>query len=185
MYRIFLIAILTAFLIGCQGDRDMQQTAQDQSIEQDPFQQQQPMAETDVSDDELEKFVEVNVEFRDVQMEAQQEMMTVLEDEDLSAEAYNQIAQGRQMGQADEDLNVSAEDLEKFESASETIAGMEEELDAEFEDAIADAGMTMERFQEINMAIQQNPELMQRAQQMIQESSGMQQQPTPTPPAEY
>jgi DNA mismatch repair ATPase MutL len=56
------------------------------------------------------------------------------------------------------------------------IARIEERLDSEFENTIEETGMSIERFQELSLAIQYTPELMQRVQVMIQESAEMQQE---------
>jgi hypothetical protein len=176
--------MITLFLAACQSDPETQQSAADQPMDDPMMQQQQPMADADVSDEELEAFVEVNMSLQETQMEAQEEMIVILEDEGISIENYNQIAQGLQAGQSEEDLAVDAAEFEKFESASQRIEEIEQRLDDDFENAVAESGMDSGRFMEINMLIQQNPELMQRVQQLIQEEGGMQQQ-QPAPQDAY
>lgn len=175
MYKL-LTAIVFAFaFMACQGD-----SSQDQSMQQDPMQQENPMqqeptAQTEVSDEELETFLDVSSELQEIQMGSQQEMIAVVEDEGLTVEKYNAIAEAEQMGQPTDELeDVSSEDLEKYVQASTQIAEMEEELEPEFEQIIEENGMEMDRFQEINMALQQDPALQQRIQEMMQ--SSMQQQ---------
>ena len=75
--------------------------------------------------------------------------------------------------------------MEKFESAFEQIQEIEEEMEADLTEAIEDEGMDMDRFQEINMAVQQDPELQQRVQQMIQEAQMQQGQQQPQQPQGY
>ncbi|TVQ72804.1 MAG: DUF4168 domain-containing protein, partial [Balneolaceae bacterium] len=94
----------------------------------------------------------------------------------IEVSTYNEIMQAQQMGQPIEDLGVTESDIEKFESAQEQIQEVEARMERDLAQAVEEEGMEMERFQEINMAIQQDPELQQRAQQMIQEIQ-MQQQP--------
>jgi len=178
MYKL-LTAIVFAFaFMACQGD-----SAQDQTMEQDPMQQQQPQQQptTEVSDEELQDFLEVSSELQEVQMGSQQEMITVVEEEGLSVDKYNQIAQAEQAGQSTDELDVSSDDLDNYERASQQIAEMEQELEPQLESIIASHGMDMDRFQEINMALQQDPVLQERIQQMMQ--SEMQQQPAQ--PDEY
>ena len=110
-----------------------------------------------------------------IQTEAQIEMIAIVQEEGLEVEIYNKILQGLQMGQSAEEMEVSDSDVEKFETASELIGEIEEELDIMLIAAIEDEGMELQRFQEVFMAIQTDPGLQQKMQQMIQESQ-MQQQ---------
>lgn len=174
MYKLFVAIVFAFAFIACEGDGSDDQMSQDQSMQQENPMQQEPTAQIEVSDDELENFLEVSSELQEVQMGSQQEMITVVEDEGLTVDVYNVIAEAEQTGQSTDDLEVSSEDLENYERASEQIAEMEQELEPELEAIIEENGMEMDRFQEINMALQQDPALQQRIQQMMQ--GNMQQQ---------
>jgi len=136
----------------------------------------QEAPQIEVSDEELELFIDVSMNAQSVQMESQQEMISIVDEEGIEVSTYNEIMQAQQMGQPLEDLGVTESDIEKFESAHEQIQEVEVRMEREIAQAVEEEGMEMERFQEINVAIQQDPELQQRAQQMIQEIQ-MQQQP--------
>ncbi|MEX0662312.1 MAG: DUF4168 domain-containing protein [Balneolaceae bacterium] len=185
MYKLFVAIVFAFAFMACQGDGAEDQMSQNPSMQQDPqqenpMQQQEPATQIEVSDEELENFVDVSSELQEVQMGSQQEMIAVVEEEGLSVEVYNMIAEAEQTGQSTDDLEVSSEDLENYERASEQIAEMEQEIEPELEQIIEENGMEMDRFQEINMALQQDPELQQRIQQMMQGSGTMQQQTPPT-----
>jgi len=175
MIKYISVIIIAVSFLACQNESQQEQAAPDPSMQENPMQQQQPEAQIDVSDDELEQFVEISSELQGVQMESQQEMVDIVENEDLSIEVYNQIAENRDMGQPDEDLDVSSEEIEKFERASEEIVEIGAEIEAEMQQRIEDSDMTTERYQEINFALQQDPELQRRIQEMMQQSQGMQQ----------
>jgi hypothetical protein len=71
------------------------------------------------------------------------------------------------------DMDVSDEELEKFVEAN--MKAQEERLDpqfdrAELEEVIEEAGLDMQQFDEIQMAIQQDPQLQQQVQQKMQEA---------------
>jgi len=136
----------------------------------------QEAPQIEVSDEELELFIDASMNAQSVQMESQQEMISIVDEEGIEVSTYNEIMQAQQMGQSLEDLGVTESDIEKFESAHEQIQEVEVRMEREIAQAVEEEGMEMERFQEINVAIQQDPELQQRAQQMIQEIQ-MQQQP--------
>ncbi|MDG5766792.1 DUF4168 domain-containing protein [Balneolales bacterium ANBcel1] len=134
------------------------------------FEQPQPEApQIEVSDDELEAFVDASMNAQTVQAQSQQEMVEVVNEEGIDVQTYNNIMRAEQMGESPEELDVSAEDMAKFESAFEQIQVIEEEMNVQLEAAVEQEGIDMDRFQEINMAVQQDPELQQRVQQMIQE----------------
>ncbi len=137
---------------------------------------QEAPPQIEVSDEELELFIDASMNAQTVQMQSQQEMIAIVDEEGIEVNTYNEIMQAQQMGQSPEDIGVSESDLEKFERASEKIQEVEVRMERDLAQAVEDEGMEMERFQEINMAIQQDPELQQRAQQLIQEIQ-MQQQP--------
>lgn len=142
---------------------------------------QEAPPQIEVSNDELELFIDASMDAQTVQAQSQQEMIAVVDEKGIEVSTYNEIMQAQQMGQPVDDLEITAEDLEKFESAHEQIQEIEVKMERQLSQVIEDNGIPMERFQEINMAIQQDPELQQRAQQMIQEAQ-MQQQ---APPQDY
>jgi len=182
-YSLAFILIFSLIGFGCNDDQSPDAPPQEPMQDQQ-MQQQQPAAATDVTDDELDQFVNASTSAQQIQMDSQQEMITIVENEGLAVETYNQIAEGRQMGQTDDELNVSTEDLERYDRASESIAEVERDIEADLTTAIEDEGMDMQRFQEINMAIQQDPELQQRVQEKMQESF-MQEQPQQPEPENY
>lgn len=101
-------------------------------------------------------------------------MLAIVDEEGLDVQTYNVIAEARFNEQSDDQIDVSAEDLEKFEKASEKVEVVQKEVEGEMVKAIEAEGMDMDRFMEINMAMQQDEELQQRVQQMMMQ--GMQQQ---------
>ena len=70
-------------------------------------------------------------------------------------------------------VDISDEELEKFVEAN--MKAQEERLDpqrdrAELEEVIEDAGLDLQQFDEIQMAVQQDPQLQQQVQQKMQEA---------------
>ena len=166
--------LIAGMIAGCFAFFAMPVDAQFQQPPEDAAPQ------IDVSDEELQLFVDASMNAQTVQAASQQEMVAVVDEEGIDVNTYNEIMQAQQMGQDMDELDVSSDDLEKFEDAFEKIQVIEQEMEADLTQAIEEEGMEMERFEEINMAIQQDPELQQRVQQMIQEAQ-MQQQPPQQP----
>lgn len=163
------MAALALSMVACGGDQESPNPEEGQADQQAQQQMQpnQSAPDINVSDEELEKFAEVSMVAQQVQAESQQEMIAVLEEEELDVQTYNIIAESRFNDQPDENLEVSAEDLEKFDVASEQIETLQVESDQNMSEAIEAEGMEMDRFMEINMAVQQDQELQQRLQQMM------------------
>lgn len=164
-----LILIFT--LIGCQDESPPKEAPQqDQPQQQLPNQMQQPSADIDVSEDELSIFTNAVVAAQKVQMKAQQKMVEAIKDEGMDVETYSQIAQATQRGQSTDQLDVSDENLQKFKSVSDDLMDIQKQAGEKMSEVIEEEGMQMDRFQKINMAVQQDRELQQRIQQKMQET---------------
>jgi hypothetical protein len=107
-------------------------------------------------------------------------MRGIMQEEGLDVETYQNIAKASQMGQSPEGSGASESDIEKFESANKKMQEVQKEVQNQIAQAVNDAGMEMERFQNINRAIQQDAELQKQVQQKMQQRmgspGGMQQQ---------
>ncbi|MEX0680337.1 MAG: DUF4168 domain-containing protein [Balneolales bacterium] len=170
MRNLWMAGFVTAFLfiftaVSAQGQ--FQQVPPDQA-EEIP----------EVTDDELQVFVDASMQAQQIQMESQMEMIAIVEEEGLDVETYNEILQSRQMGQSDDEIEVESEEIEKFETASELVGAIEQEMEGKLISAIEEEGLELDRFQQIFVAIQSSPELQQKMQQMIQETQ-MQQEGQP------
>lgn len=185
MLKYILTALVAFSLLACESEQqttqDPAQNAPDQQS-QEQFQPNQPASDIEVSDEELDKFAEVSMAAQQVQGQAQQEMIAIVEEEGLDVQTYNTIAEARFNDQDESELDVSSEDIEKFNTASSEIEGMQAEVEQEMSEVVEAEGMEMERFMEINMALQQDQELQQRMQQKMMEGmqeQGQGQQPQP------
>lgn len=135
-----------------------------------PEQQEIP----EVTDQELRVSVDASLKAQQIQTEAQMEMISIVEDEGLDVATYNRILEGMRMEQSAEEMDVTDSQLEKFSAASDQIGEIEEKMEERLIAAIEDEGMKLERYQMVFTAIQMNPELQQKMQQMVQEAQMMQ-----------
>ncbi|MEL7834220.1 DUF4168 domain-containing protein [Fodinibius sp. Rm-B-1B1-1] len=177
----YLSAILLAVaLIGCQNDSTEENTSQQQSQQQGQLEQMQQQApDVDVSDEEAATFADAAMSAQQVQMQAQKKMMGIIQEEGLDIQTYQKIAQSQQMGQGDS-TQFSEDEMKKFEAATSGIEELQTEIRDSVTKAIEDAGMEMQRFQDISRAAQQDSALQQQIQQQIQNKMGGQmQQGTP------
>lgn len=159
-------------MLACGSDQEAQGPEQDPGDQQaqQQFQPNQSAPNIEVSDEELETFTEVSMVAQEIQSASQQEMLTIVEEEGLDVDTYNIIAESRFNEQSDDQLDVSAEDIENFDAASARVEEIQQEVEGDMAEAVEAEGMEMDRFMEINMAMQQDQELQQRVQQMMMQN---------------
>ncbi|WP_440999434.1 DUF4168 domain-containing protein [Fodinibius sp. SL11] len=178
----YLSTILLAIaLIGCQNngsdDTTGQKSQQQQRNQMGPMQQQQA-PDVDVSDEEAATFADAAMNAQQVQMQAQKKMMGIIQEEGLNIQTYQKIAQSQQMGQGDS-TQFSEDQMKKFDAATSSIQELQAEIRDSVTKAIEDAGMDMQRFQDISRAAQQDSALQMQIQKQIQEQMGGQMQQAP------
>lgn len=160
---IILGTIASLFLAGSYISAEAQQQAPQQQAPQ-----QQPSV--DVDSDEIERFANAFESVQKVQDEARDNMMQAIEEEGLDVETYNQAFRMQEQGSESEmSEDLSAEEQEKFEQADASIDEIEQEAQTDIEQAITDANLEVERFEELWVAIQQDPELQQQVQEALQQ----------------
>jgi hypothetical protein len=156
MLKMKKIASLLVFciLIGSMG-----------AIAQTQPMPQQPKVEVDVDDQELAKFADAYQGLRMVNQEAQQKMVKVVEDEGFEIQKFNEMYQTSM--NPNEELEASDEEMKKYEATVQKIEGMQGEFQERMEEVISEQGFTMERYEKLAMALQSDPEMQQRLQQML------------------
>lgn len=121
----------------------------------------------DFSDQELQSFADAVVEVMAIQQQGQGEMIEVIEEKEMTVERFNEINMQAQQVELEEieledgEMEVFLELLAKIE---EIQIGLEEVLI----ESIEENGLTIEKYEEIMTAYQQDPELQQRVQQLLQ-----------------
>jgi hypothetical protein len=147
------------------GQQQPQQSPQQQPPQQQP-QQPQHQAE-DFSDEELRSFVRANAKAMEVQQEIQQDMMQVIEEEDISMQKFNEMAEAQQQQNLDQ-VEATPEEKEAFNNAAAQIMELQAEAETQLREAIEEE-LSIEKFQAIMQAYQQDPALQARVNQIAQE----------------
>ncbi len=129
--------------------------------------QQMPQQQsTEVSDNEIEKFATAFREVQVIDQQVQQDMTTAVQEEGVDIQRFNEyIAAQQTPGQ---EMQASEEEMEQFAEAYQQIEEIQMEAQKEMEEVITENDLTIPRYQEIAMAIQANPELMQKLQQQME-----------------
>lgn len=137
---------------------------------QDPVQEQgQAQEAQNFTDEELEQFVVVYQKATEIQQENEAKMIQAIEEEDLEMERFNEILMAQQNQQNAEEINASAEELASFNSAAEKIMQVQQEAQTEITQLIEDE-LGSEKYQQIVISYQQNPEVQERVNQMLMEN---------------
>ena len=136
-----------------------------------PPQTQQQAPQTKVSQEELQKFANAVKKLQPIQQQAQTQVAQVIKQQNLSEQRFGEIYQSSRNPQAQPTAKVTPEERKKFEQASTQIQKIQESTQTKMEQAVKGEGLAIPQFNQIFAAIRQNPELLQKVQQMIKSSS--------------
>lgn len=117
-----------------------------------------------VSDAELEKFAQAIMELQSAEQESRKKMIAVVEEQGLDIEKFNEIHQAKMQNL---EVKASEEDLKKHGKTVAKLEEMQPEIFKIMEDIVIKKGLTMDRFQQIAVAMQTNQELQQRLQKLM------------------
>jgi hypothetical protein len=159
-------AIVPALLLGLVSfaDAALAQIAPPQT---QPKPQQQQVA-TDFSEAELKQFVDASTRLLDVQKEGEKAMITILQEEKLEVEKFNQLAQAHQQQKLNE-AGATPEELAAFNKAAERIIALQPEMEKSMAQAIQKDGMTLDKYEQIMLAYQQDPAIQARVKKMMEQ----------------
>lgn len=157
---LFLSGIL--FLSACQAGVSQNEEEKDTPHPSaNPSQGELKTGAENVSDGELEKFATANKNIQLYNQDLRRKMMIVLSEEGLEEERFGEIMQLQEMPEQSTP-NVSAEEMAKFERAQGKIREMQMGAQKAMEEKVVLAGLTIERYREITLLVQQDPELQRK-----------------------
>ena len=130
-------------------------------------QQMPQQRDIDVSDGEINQFASVFVELQSMNQGVQQEMMSAVEEEGIEVQRFNQIMQAQQ--DPNKEVEANEEELQNFAKASQAVEQIQAKVQKEMEKVITENDLTVQRYQQIMMAVRTDTELQQRLQQKIQQ----------------
>lgn len=134
-------------------------------VQQQPQQQMPDLPTSDeVSDDEVTLLVTTIQDLGPIEEKAQQRIEEAVESEDISFERFQQMMMAMQNPQMADEMEISDEEMSKIQTLQPKLMEIQGEAEQEMMAKIEDNGLTIERYQQIIMGAQQDPELMQRLQ---------------------
>lgn len=123
---------------------------------QTPVQTQTPQVKEDFKEKELDCFLNANQKISTIQTEAQGEMVKIIENEGMSVEKFNTIAEAQQKRDSAIIAKQDPKDVAVFQKAAEQINGMQQGLEGKMTKAVEEEGLNVETYLQIAQAYQQS-----------------------------
>ncbi|PTX42435.1 uncharacterized protein DUF4168 [Christiangramia gaetbulicola] len=125
----------------------------------------QQQEKIEVSDAELEKFADVFQKMRMMNQQVQQEMMAVVTNEDLELQRFNEIHQAEM--DPNKDIETTSEEDKKYKAVVAEIEVIQPKYQKQMQEVITESDLSMERYQQLAMALRSDVELQQRLQEIL------------------
>ncbi|MDX1544360.1 MAG: DUF4168 domain-containing protein [Christiangramia sp.] len=125
----------------------------------------QPQENIEVSDAELTEFAQVFQKMRVVNQEAQQEMIEVVQDEDFELQRFNEIHQAKI--DPEKEVETTEKEEKRYELVVAELESIQPKFQKKMEDLVKESDLTMERYQQLAMALRTDPQLQQRLQAIM------------------
>lgn len=123
-------------------------------------QQQQQQQKVEVSDSELSEFANAFQGMRMINQEAQQEMTQVVQEEGMEIERFSEIHEASLNPEVE--VEASEEEKEQHQKIASELEKIQGTFQAKVEKVITEQGLSLERYEQIAMGLQNDPELQER-----------------------
>lgn len=124
-----------------------------------------PTQQIEVTDAELTEFAQIFQQVRVVNQQAQQEMIEVVQEEDFELQRFNEIHQAKMNPEKEAELTEKEE--KRYALVVAELETIQPKFQKKMQDIISESDLSMERYQQLAMALRSNPELQQRLQAMM------------------
>ncbi|PZV15149.1 MAG: hypothetical protein DCF22_07810 [Leptolyngbya sp.] len=108
---------------------------------------------------ELQQFAQAIKQLRKVEMETQKKMAEALKEEGLTPPRFQEIGQRQDNPDSPLTADISAKEQQQFDKALAKINQIQQDASPKQNRAVTFQGLTLERFNQIGRAIEQNPTL--------------------------
>ena len=125
---------------------------------------QQDAPDANISDQELESFVKAAVKVEKLQTESEGKMVKAIQDEGLEPNRFVEINTIQQNPAADTDNAVSEKELDNYNKAMKEVQSIQQGVQTEQIKVIEQEGLDVNRYVQIAKAVQQDPGLMKKVQ---------------------
>lgn len=128
----------------------------------------QPPEAEEVTDEELNRFVTALQTVQEIQIETQATMSEAIEAQGMTEQRFSEIHNAQRNPEIDLTAEITEAEEETYEAVLAQLISLQRGAQEEMQDAVASEGFNVQRFNEIIMAIQQDPELAQQVREMLQ-----------------
>ncbi len=124
-------------------------------------------ATADFTDAEIKQFAEANNRLMAVQQEGEKVMMDILKEEKVEVEKFNEFAKAYQEQRLDE-VKATPEELAALNKVAERVIELQPTIQRDVQQAIVKDGMTMEKYEQIMLAYQNDATLQEKVHKMME-----------------
>lgn len=119
----------------------------------------------EVSDAELEKFANVYLEVQTESQKMQQEAVKAIEVEGMEIERFNEITNAQ--NDPNQEVETNEKEVQQLTKINTKIQEIQTNFQGQVADMIQKEGLTVQRYQELYAAIQQDEQLQQKFGELI------------------
>ena len=167
-YTSLLVILLFSLAMGCNQDGN-DATAKGENTETTTSSGLEAIEPaTNITDADVEKFLDAVEQVQYVNQVAQEEMMAAIESEGMSLVRFSQIQEKLVNSDAPVDP-ISVEEENQLDRIDAKMQELEPELERQSIEAIETTGMTPERYEALSLGIQADSSLTAKAQIMMQQ----------------
>ena len=171
----FIVGVM--LLAGCQGGSKNSENGGDQatSEQQDPSAQQQRPGQMqqpqdiEVEDQEIQQFVDAAMEIQKLNQQMQQEVGKAVQDEGMEQKRFNEIHRSQQSQQGGQ-ANATEKEMQQYQNILDELKQVQAGAQEDMRKVIEESGLSMQRYQQIATAAQQDTTLMKKIQQQMRSS---------------
>ena len=121
-----------------------------------------------VSADELKKFAGATKQLLAIVNQTEGQMVQVVQKQGLTEARFNEIYQSKKNPATKPAAQVTPKEEESYKQAVSQLTQIQKDAQAKMDQAVQAQGLQMERFNQIFVAVQNDPQLRQEVRKMIQ-----------------
>jgi hypothetical protein len=129
-----------------------------------PQQQAQP---TEVSNSEIKQFATALLKIQSIEEQIQGKMVSAVQDAGIDVQRFNEIIKTSK--DPNQEVDASDDEYEKFNNANQAIEEIQNQAQQDMQKIVRENDLTVNRYQQIMMAVQNDPELQQKLQAEMEE----------------
>ena len=116
----------------------------------------------EITDEDLQLVVNISDSATGIQEEANAKMKEIVEGEGMTFERFQEIVMSQQNPQMAGQVEITDEEQQTLETIQPDLMQVNQEAQQRYLETIENEGLTVEKFQQLAMAIQTNPEVAER-----------------------